>query len=229
LYRNFLTNRDSERAKPGGITMPDSRRIEPGRGNNFATSAFSAFLIAAAASFVTNQPAATQQNSTTTPKPGDSEIAPRGQRTTKDIAYGGWKKMCFKPGAAKMICRTSITGNFSTGQMAIRVDIVEREGDPTARLQVFCPVGMYLPKPAKLTIDQGKPHSVPYTWCLTNACIAGTVADSKMVKEMVSGQTLRLEFVDSSLLTLTTTVPLGMFSSAHKGAPVQTFEQDIDE
>ena len=77
-----------------------------------------------------------------------------------------------------MICRTSITGKFPTGQMAVRVDIVEREGDGNARLQVFCPVGMYLPKPAKLTIDQGEPHSVPYTWCLTNACIAGDVADS---------------------------------------------------
>jgi invasion protein IalB len=128
-----------------------------------------------------------------------------------------------------MICRTSITGTFATGQVAVRVDIVEREGDANARLQVFSPVGMYLPKPAKLTIDQGKPHSVPYTWCLTNACIAGAVADPKMVKEMDSGQTLRLEFVDSSLLTLTTSLPLGQFASVHKGAPAQTFEQDIDE
>ena len=95
--------------------------------------------------------------------------------------------------------------------------------------RVFSPVGRYLPKPVKLTIDQGKPHSVPYTWCLTNACIAGTAADPKMVKEMASGQTLRLEFVDSSLLTLTTSLPLGLFASAHKGAPAQTFEQDIDE
>lgn len=90
-----------------------------------------------------------------------------------------------------MICRTSITGTFATGQLAFRVDIVEREGDATARLQVFSPVGMYLPKPVKLTIDQGKPHSVPYTWCLTNVCIAGTAADPKMVTEMASGQTLR--------------------------------------
>jgi invasion protein IalB len=113
--------------------------------------------------------------------------------------------------------------------VAIRVDIVERDGDAIARLQVFSPVGMYLPTPAKLTIDQGKPHSVPYTWCLTNACIAGTLADPTMIEEMASGQTLRLEFVDSSLLTLTTSLPLGLFASAHKGAPAQTFEQDIDE
>jgi len=69
---------------------------------------------------------------------------------------------------------------------------------------------------------------VLYTWCLANACIAGTVADPKMVKEMASGQTLRLEFGDSSLLTLTTSLSLAQFASAHKGGPAQTFEQDIE-
>jgi invasion protein IalB len=88
---------------------------------------------------------------------------------------------------------------------------------------------MYLQKPVQLTVDQGKPHSVPYTWCLTNACIAGTAADPKMVKEMDSGRTLRLEFVDSNLLSLTTSLPLAQFASIHKGAPAQTLEQDIDE
>jgi invasion protein IalB len=128
-----------------------------------------------------------------------------------------------------MHCRTSITGAFATGQMAVRLDIIEREGDGTARLQVFSPVGMYLQNPVKLTVDQGRPHLVPYTWCLTNACIAGAVADPKMVKEMASGQMLRLEFVDSNLLSLTTSLPLGQFASIHKSAPAQTFEQDIDE
>jgi invasion protein IalB len=128
-----------------------------------------------------------------------------------------------------MICRTSITGKFVTGQTAVRLDIVEREGDGTARLQVFCPVGMYLPKPVKLTVDKAKPHLVPYTWCLTNACIAGAAADPKMVKEMDSGQTLRLEFVDSNLLSLATSLPLGQFAAVHKAAPAQVFEQDIDE
>ena len=129
----------------------------------------------------------------------------------------------------KCICRTSITGTFATGQMAVRVDIIEREGDGNARLQMFSPVGMYLQKPAMLTIDQGEPHPVPYTWCLTNACIAGAVADPKMIQEMAFGQTLRLEFVDLSLLALTTSLPLGQFASVNKGAPAQTFEQDIDE
>ncbi|MBR1149295.1 invasion associated locus B family protein [Bradyrhizobium sp. JYMT SZCCT0428] len=205
--------------------MTRSHRSEPRL--NYAKSSFCALVMAAVASIAFGQSAVSQQTSTTAPT--GTEIAPRGQREVKDLTYSDWKKLCFKPGGAKMICRTSISGTFPTGQMAVRVDIIEREGDATARLQVFCPVGMYLPKPATLTIDQGKPHDVPYTWCLTNACIAGAAADPKMVQEMSSGQMLRLEFVDSGLLSVSTSLPLGQFASIHKGAPAQTFEQDIDE
>jgi invasion protein IalB len=201
--------------------MADLHRTELRPARNHAKLCFAALLLATVASTASNQPAASQ--------PAGTDIAPRGQREVKDIAYGDWRKLCFKPGGAKMHCRTSITGAFATGQMAIRLDIIEREGDDTSRLQVFSPVGMYLQKPVKLTVDQGQPHLVPYTWCLTNACIAGAVADPKMVKEMTSGQMLRLEFVDSNLLSLTTSLPLGQFTSIHKGAPAQTFEQDIDE
>jgi invasion protein IalB len=209
--------------------MTNSHRTETWSGSTYAKPSFAALLLVAVASVASNQRAASQQNSTAAPKAGGTEIAPHGQREVKDITYGDWRKLCFKPGGSKTLCRTSITSTFTTGQMAVRVDIVEREGDPTARLQVFSPVGMYLPNPVKLTVDQGKPHSVPYTWCLTNACIAGTSADPNMVKEMDSGRTLRLEFVDSNLLLLTTSLSLAQFASIHKGAPAQTLEQDIDE
>jgi invasion protein IalB len=180
---------------------------------------FAALFLAAAASVASVQPAVSQQ----------TDVAPRGQREAKDVTYGDWRKLCFRPGGAQMHCRTSITGKFSTGQIAVRVDIIERESDGSARLQIFSPVGMYLQKPVRLTVDQEQPHLVPYTWCLANACIAGTVAEPKMIQEMGSGQTLQLEFVDSNLLLLTTSLPLGQFASVHKGAPAQTFEQDIDE
>jgi invasion protein IalB len=161
--------------------------------------------------------------------PAIAEIAPRGQRTATDIRYGDWRKLCFKPGGAKTLCRTSITGTYETGQTAVRLDLIEREGDHTARLQLFVPVGMYLRIPVKLKVDQGKSHSVPYNWCLTNACIAGDVADPKILSEMEAGKMLALEVVDTNLLSLTTSLPLAQFASVHKGAPAQTLEQDVDE
>jgi invasion protein IalB len=209
--------------------MPGSHRPETQSVHHQAKLSFSILLLAAIASVASNQRAASQQKSTVEPKRAGTEVAPRGQREVKDIAYGDWQKLCFKPGGAKMLCRTSITGTFATGQMAVRLDLIDREGDGVARLQLFAPVGMYLPAGVKLTVDQGAPHQVPYTWCLTNACIAGNVADPEMVQEMDSGQALRLEFVDSNLLSLTTSLPLAQFAPVHKGTPTQTFEQDIDE
>ncbi len=158
-----------------------------------------------------------------------AEVATRGQREAKDVTYGDWQKLCFKAGGAPMLCRTSITGKFPTGQTAIRVDLIEREGTSTARLQLFLPVGMYLQQPAKLAVDQGNPFSIPYSWCLTNACIAADVAPAAIVKQMESGKTLTLELVDSNLLALTTSVPLAQFASVHKGAPAKTLEQYVDE
>lgn len=158
-----------------------------------------------------------------------AEVATRGQREAKDIAYGNWQKLCFKAGGAPMLCRTSISGKFPTGQMAVRIDLIEREGAAAARLQLFVPVGMYLQQPAKLTVDRGSPVRLPYSWCLTNACIAADVAPAAIVKQMESGKTLVLETVDSNLLALTTSVPLAEFASVHKGAPSRTLEQYVDE
>ncbi|WOH61974.1 invasion associated locus B family protein [Bradyrhizobium sp. BWC-3-1] len=176
-------------------------------------------------------PASAQNEAAPKPAPEvkSAEIASRGQREAKDIAYGDWKKLCVKPGGTPTLCRTSITGRFATGQMAIRVDLIERDGDPIARLQVFAPVGMYLRRPAKLTIDGANAQSLPYTWCLTNACIAADAADPKFIDDMDRGKVLVLELTDSNLLSLTTSLPLAQFGPAHKGAPAQTLEQDIEE
>src|SRR3954447_544963 len=154
-----------------------------------------------------------------------AEAATRGQREAKDITYGDWRKLCFKAGGAPTLCRTSITGTFPTGQMAVRLDLIEREGDRSARLQLFVPVGMYLQHPARLTVDRGSSYQLPYSWCLTNACIAADVAEPRMITDMESGKMLTLEIVDSSLLSLTTSLPRRHFAARRKGARTQTLEE----
>jgi len=192
----------------------------------YAHLCLSGLLVVVAAGVASSAIAATRHNSQAS-KP--AEVTTRGQRETKDITYGDWRKLCFRAGGAKLLCRTSITGTFPTGQTAVRVDLIEREGEPAARLQLFVPVGMYLQHPVKLTVDQGRPYRLPYSWCVTNACIAADVADPKIVKELESGKALVLEVVDSNLLSLTTSLPLAQFSVVHKGAPTRTFEQYVDE
>jgi invasion protein IalB len=165
----------------------------------------------------------------TTTKAAADEFAARGQREARSIKYGDWQKICFKPGGAKMVCRTTISGTFETGQTAVRIYVTEREGDSGARLQLFLPVGLYMPPGAKLTIDKGTAHKIPFTWCLTNTCIAGDAAQPELLREMEAGKNLTVEVVDTNLLAVTTSLPLAQFAAAHRGAPTQVFEQQIDE
>jgi invasion protein IalB len=156
-------------------------------------------------------------------------MEPRGDRKAREIKYGDWKKYCFKTPGSNMVCRTSITGTWETGQSAVRIDMIEREGEDTARLQLFLPVGLYLKTAARLTVDQSKPYEIPYVWCLTNTCIAGERADANLIKEMESGEKLKLEVVDTNLLTVSTLLPLGQFAPTRKSTPSQIYQQDVDE
>jgi invasion protein IalB len=161
--------------------------------------------------------------------PPEPEVGLRGQRPAREIKYGDWRKFCFKPAGTPTVCRTSISGNWENGQTAVRMDLIEREGEGSARLQLFMPVGLYLPAGVKFTIDQGSQYRLPYVWCLANACIAADLADPKVIGEMESGSKLALEVVDSNILSVTTSVPLDQFATARRGAPVQTFDQAIDQ
>lgn len=172
-----------------------------------------------------SQPNSSQAND----KPAGQEFTLRGQRKAREIKYSDWSKFCFKTPGTNMVCRTSISGTFDTGQSAVRVDLIEREGDKAARLQLFLPVGLYLQAGVKITIDQGTTYRIPYVWCLTNTCIAGDLAEPKLLKEMEGGNTLLLEVVDSSLLTVSTQLPINRFAAVRQGTPTRVFEQAIDE
>jgi invasion protein IalB len=154
----------------------------------------------------------------------------RGQRKAiREIKYGGWQKVCFKTPGTNMVCRTMISGSWDTGQSAVRVDLVERESESTARLQLFLPVGLYLPAGVKVTVDQGKPYQLPYVWCMTNTCIAASVAEPQLIQDMQKGEKLGIEIVDHSVQSVSTELPLKQFDAVRKGAPAQTLQQDIDE
>lgn len=172
------------------------------------------------------QPAMAQE----TAKPAQDEFALRGQRDARSIKYGDWQKVCFKPGGVtKTVCRTSISGTFETGQIAVRIYVVERQGDSAARLQLFLPVGLAIRPGVKLAVDKGTAHKVPFSWCLTNTCIAGDAASPALLREMETGKSLSIEVMDTNMLAVSTSLPLAQFAAARKGAPVKTFEQSIDE
>ena len=157
------------------------------------------------------------------------EFALRGQRDARAIKYGDWQKFCFQTPDSNTVCRTTISGNWETGQSAVRIDFIEREGEGAARLQLFLPVGLYLQAGARLAVDQHKPFQIPFVWCLTNTCIAGDRANPALIRQMETGQQLKLEIADTNLLSVSTMLPISQFASVRKAAPSRIFLQDIDE
>ena len=161
----------------------------------------------------------------------EAEIATRGRQPDRPLTYAPWRKVCFKAtqeAGSKMVCRTTINGRWDTGQIALRVDLIEREGDPVARLQIFVTPGSFLQPGIKLTVDQGSPMQIPYVICLTNGCVAGSVANASFIHDLETGQMLALETVNSNVVGVTTSLPLKDFAEVHQGAPAQVFEQRLE-
>jgi invasion protein IalB len=161
----------------------------------------------------------------------EAEIATRGQQQARPLTYAPWRKLCFKAvheSGSKMVCRTTMNGKWDTGQIAIRVDLIEREGDPVARLQIFVPPGSFLQPGIKLSVDRGSPMQIPYVICLTNGCVAGSVANASLIHDLESGQMLAVETVNSNVLSVTNSLPLKEFAEVHQGAPAQIFEQRLE-
>jgi invasion protein IalB len=161
----------------------------------------------------------------------EQAIAARGQQHARNLTYSDWKKVCFKgvQGAdAKLVCRTTISGKWDTGQITLRVDLIEREEAPAARLQIFVLPGFFLQPGIELTVDKGSSTHVPFTICLANGCVAATVADPSFVRAMESGQTLSLDAVNTNVMILIASLPLDNFAKAHQGAPAQVFEQKLE-
>lgn len=158
----------------------------------------------------------------------EPEVAPRGRHAPRDISYSTWRKLCFKDPGKEVLCRTSITGTWDTGQMAIRVDVIERHGK--ARLQMLLPVGLYLQSGVRLKVDASAPEVVvPYSWCFANLCVAAAPASRELIKALETSRTLSVEVVDTNLISLATRVPIDQFAVTYHGAAAETLEQVIDE
>ncbi|MGX1164140.1 invasion protein IalB/pimeloyl-ACP methyl ester carboxylesterase [Bradyrhizobium sp. USDA 372] len=157
-------------------------------------------------------------------KPPEAETGPRGQRMPRNITYSEWQKICFKDSVGQVLCRTTTTGNWDTGQMAVRVDVIERQGDSAKRLQIMLPVGLYLQHGVKVSVDDKPPVRIPYNWCLTNLCVAGDLVDPSLLQAMDVGHKLTLEVVESNLLAVASSISLDRFAPARSGGPAKTID-----
>jgi invasion protein IalB len=158
----------------------------------------------------------------------EPEVMPRGRHAPRDITYSQWQKFCFNVPGKATLCRTSITGTWDTGQMALRLDVIERQG--SNRLQILLPVGLYLQSGVTLKVDASSQQIlIPFTWCFSNLCVAGAPASREMVQALENSKTLSLEVEDTNLVILTAAIPVDQFSVAYTGAPAKTIGLNINE
>jgi invasion protein IalB len=161
----------------------------------------------------------------------EAEIAARGQQKLPNLTYSSWKKLCFRGAQGadiKMVCRTTIEGKSDLGQIILKVDLIEREGTPAARLQIFVPVGNFLQPGINLTVDKGISLLVPYTICLANGCVAATVPEPNFLRELETGRMLSLAVVNSNIVTVIASLSLDNFERARQGVAAQIFEQKLE-
>jgi invasion protein IalB len=161
----------------------------------------------------------------------EAEIAARGQQKLPNLTYSTWKKLCFRGAEGadiKMVCRTTLEGKSDLGQTILRVDLIEREGAPAARLQIFAPVGNFLQPGINLTVDKGTSLFVPYTICLANGCVAATVPEPNFLRELETGRELSLAVVNSNVITVIASLSLDNFAKARQGVAAQLFEQKLE-
>jgi invasion protein IalB len=171
-----------------------------------------------------------KNSATSNAQPQDSSSAsdkelqakPPRVRIPQKIEYSKWQQFCFDSSDGTSICRTTKTGTDDDDQVVVRVDLIQRADGP-ARLQLFVPQGANLQR-----VDQGRSTEIPFTWCLTNICIAADVVKPSLIAELESGKNLKLELTDMYASSVPLTLSLDQFAAARKGSPAQTFNFGLD-
>jgi invasion protein IalB/predicted esterase len=146
----------------------------------------------------------------------------------ESIQYSAWRKLCFKGSDGATLCRTTSSGTQDTGEFVVRVDLIERPESGVARLQLFVPQGGNLGMGVNATVDQTGPTQFPYNFCLTNICIAANHVSPKLIGEMESGQTLKIELSDFNGSAVAMNFPLNQFAAAHQGPPAETYDFNLE-
>ena len=157
------------------------------------------------------------------------QVRPPRVQLPPNIQYSSWRKLCFKGSDGATLCRTTLSGTQDNGEVVVRIDLIERPEGGAARLQLFIPQGGNLAMGVKAIVDQAGPTQFPYNFCLTNICIAADHVSPRLIGEMESGQTLKIELSDFNSSTVAMTVPLDQFAAAHRGPPAETYDFNLDD
>jgi invasion protein IalB len=160
--------------------------------------------------------------------PEKLQINPPRVSLPSKISHSEWRKLCFDSSDKTTICRTTSDVTDETDQVVARVDLIQRADGP-ARLQLFVPQGVDLQRGVRISVDQGEPTQIPFTFCLTNICIAADLVAPRLIAALESGKSLRLEVTDLNSSSVSLAFSLDQFAAVRMAQPTQTFDFGMDQ
>jgi invasion protein IalB len=147
-----------------------------------------------------------------------ADVKETPQQATAQTREQGWVAQCSSASReAKPDCAVNQRVVLAqTGQLlaGITVRVPSDTRKPVMMLQA--PLGLYLPPGMSVTVDKGKPLTVPLQTCDNNGCYAGQPIPADLLKSLQSGEQVVLGFQNLNRQDIKVTISLKGFEDAFK-------------
>lgn len=159
------------------------------------------------------------------PQPGKQSLEAPPQ-----LIYSPWTKFCLKKdeGAAdKPVCFTGKDARIESGMLVASAVLIEPQDGPNKVFRITVPLGMALRNGTRVLIDQDKPLTAPYSFCIPAGCMADYEVTPDMIANMKKGKALFIQAIKINMQPITIPLPLTDFAKAYEGPPTdpKVFEQ----
>ena len=144
---------------------------------------------------------------------------------TKPIIFAPWTKFCLRSNPnAKEVCSTGRDGRNQAGQAVVAAVLIEPQGEPKKILRITLPLNMQLGYGTHILIDDGAPQAGTFLVCLANGCMSDFEATPELLANLAVGRFLVVQSQDFAGRSITQSVALDAFRSAHEGPPTDPKE-----
>jgi len=132
----------------------------------------------------------------------------------------GWYKACSENADSK-ICNVQIQNIASTGQTVASVNLAEISGNVKRKVfQVTVPTNRLIPPGVKMQVDDKKPSSIPFSFCMPTVCAAEVALNDKLVAVLKAGKEITLVTTNDRGKENPIKVTLDGFAAAYDGNPI---------
>lgn len=136
-----------------------------------------------------------------------------------------WTKVCGKdPGNQREICYTTRDFVSDQGQPVMAVAVYDVKGDPNRIVRFLLPIGLLLTPGMRFGVDQAQPIAGRFQICFPNGCFAEATVNEAQLNAFKRGTTVNVSVQNQAAREVTFQVPLGGFSKAFDGAPIDPAE-----